>query len=110
VDTQAPLGFATLTTVLDNLGEPATVLNGGSTDDPRSLIVGLVVNLQAGDFVTLFEGDVRLGQAEVTGSTWVFTPTQDYALGLHSITARLEDAAGNAGALSNAYAFQVIAA
>jgi hypothetical protein len=72
--------------------------------------VGLVSNLQTGDFVALFEGDTRLGQAEVSGFTWVFTPTQDYALGLHSITARLEDEAGNAGALSNSYSFQVISA
>jgi hypothetical protein len=52
--------------------------------------------------VSVYDGAILLGSATVTGTTWSYT-TPVLATGAHSLTARVEDLAGNQGAASPTY-------
>ncbi len=63
---------------------------------------------EAGSTVTVFVDVTVAGIATANGSgSWSLTPTFSLAQGLHSVTARATDAAGNTGPVSNPRSFTV---
>jgi hypothetical protein len=103
VDTAAPTATAAITGVADNVGPvTGTVAAGGATNDATPTLSGsLNGTLGIGEVVAVYDGATRLGAATVSGATWSYT-TAALAEGAHSLTARVEDAAGNQGAASAA--------
>ncbi len=90
VDTIAPAAPATLTVTNDITN--VTVPNGGSTNDATPVVRGTA---EAGGVVTVYDGTTALGSVTVGGDgTWSFT-TGTLSQGIHSLNARVTDAAGN---------------
>jgi hypothetical protein len=81
------------------------VFSGSSTDDSTLGLTGIIsATLNAGEVVAVYDGATRLGTATVTGTgtSWSYM-TPALALGGHSLTAQVEDTAGNHGAASAIY-------
>jgi hypothetical protein len=73
----------------------------GITTDTTPTLTGTA--LEAGGKIEVYDGDTLLGSADVgTDGAWSFTPGADKAFvdGVHALTARQVDAAGNRGAAS----------
>ncbi|WP_350296404.1 Ig-like domain-containing protein [Limnohabitans sp. Rim8] len=109
VDSASPTATATIRTVEDNV--PSTtvteVAKGSTTNDNTPALVGdLTAALGAGEVLAVYDGATRIGQATVTNTAWNFVATS-LSNGDHSLTAVVEDIAGNLGAVSGAYAFKV---
>jgi hypothetical protein len=109
VDSVSPTATATIRTVEDNV--PSTtvteVIKGSTTNDNTPTLVGdLTAALGAGEVLAVFDGATRLGAATVNNTAWNFVATS-LSNGDHSLTAVVEDIAGNQGAVSGAYAFKV---
>jgi hypothetical protein len=109
VDSVSPTATATIRTVEDNV--PSTtvteVTKGSPTNDNTPTLFGdLTAALGAGEVLAVFDGATRLGVATVTNTAWNFVATS-LSNGDHSLTAVVEDIAGNQGAVSGAYAFKV---
>jgi hypothetical protein len=109
VDSVSPTATATIRTVEDNV--PSTtvteVAKGSTTNDNTPALVGdLTAALGAGEVLVVYDGASRIGQATVTNTAWNFVATS-LSNGDHSLTAVVEDIAGNQGAVSGAYAFKV---
>ncbi|WP_174361106.1 Ig-like domain-containing protein, partial [Citrobacter gillenii] len=67
--------------------------SGQSTNDNTPVLMGtLTASLSAGEQVVIYDGATRLGIATVTATDWTFT-SKALAIGLHSLTARVENAA-----------------
>jgi hypothetical protein len=79
---------------------------GTSNDNTLGLSGTLSAALAAGDVVAVYDGDSRLGVAEVSGTTWALN-TAGLSNATHSFKARVEDAAGNLGAMGTAYTVTV---
>ena len=112
VDTVAPAATASITGADDNVpAVPVTnIAPGDTTNDNTPTLKGtLTGSLGAGEVVALYDGATLLGNASVTGTNWSLT-TPGLANSAHSFSARVEDAAGNQGTASAAYAFTVDAA
>ncbi|MDD5298624.1 MAG: Ig-like domain-containing protein, partial [Rhodocyclaceae bacterium] len=102
VDTTLPTAGTSLT---------STVTSGTTTNVQAPTLSGTVSGtLGAGEVVAIFDGATQIGTAAAgAGGAWTFnTPALSNAG--HSFTARIEDAAGNLGTASSAYAFTVNAA
>ncbi|WP_455853522.1 Ig-like domain-containing protein [Pantoea endophytica] len=80
----------------DNSGAEVAITNG-LTNDNTPVVRGTGVN---GTVVTLYNGDVAIGSAVVTGGVWAITPTAPLTDGNHVLTAKATNAVGNTGAAS----------
>lgn len=93
--------------VIDTAAPDAPVIttSGNTTDDTTPTIEGTA---EAGTIVTLHEGSTSLGsvQADSNGK-WSIT-TSEIANGLHTLTAKATDAAGNTSHKSNEIAITII--
>lgn len=108
VDSTAPTTTAAVTGLSDNVGVvQGPVASGDTTDDASPTLSGtLSAPLEAGETIRIFDGNTYLGNATVgPNNTWVFTDTRaDLSNGASvSYTARVVDAADNAGAAGTAY-------
>ena len=106
VDTSVPAQKATISTVFDNV-EPVQgdVANGGTTNDSQPELRGTITASLAGnEFVAVYRDNVKVGTATISGTSWSYTDTSGLAnAARYSYTVRVEDAAGNGGALSSPY-------
>ncbi|WP_171429178.1 BapA/Bap/LapF family large adhesin [Acinetobacter soli] len=103
VDTTAPLQTTTIEHYIDDqLPKDGTFDFSVPTNDTSPAIQGTVSGaLGSGEVVAIYRDGVYLGNATVVGGIWSF---QDSGLmnGSYSYTAQVQDAAGNAGASSQA--------
>ena len=105
VDTVAPTITAAITSVVDNVDPTTGALSSGATSNDQTLALsGTVGALGTGERVVVYDGATRLGEATAgsQAGTWTFL-TPHLANGAHALSARVEDAAGNAGAASTAF-------
>jgi hypothetical protein len=107
-DTTAPAA-PVIGSVVDDVGtETGTIVNGGNTDDSRPTINGS--GAEANATVTVFDGTTEIGTTTANGAgVWSLTPSTPLGTGSHSFTARVTDAAGNVGPLSNGYGVNIVA-
>ncbi|WP_285403610.1 Ig-like domain-containing protein, partial [Pseudomonas sp. MEJ086] len=77
-----------------------------STNDSSPLLQGTVSELASDEFVRIYDGEILLGTASVNGTVWTYQ-VADAVQGEHIYTARVVDAAGNEGVLSNAFTLTV---
>ncbi|MCA2993707.1 Ig-like domain-containing protein, partial [Gemmatimonas sp.] len=109
VDTVAPTAVAAITSVQDDVPPVTGSLASGATSDDQTIaLAGTVGALGAGEQVAVYDGTTRLGIATVNAGagTWTFT-TPNLANGAHALSARVEDAAGNAGSSSAAISLTI---
>jgi hypothetical protein len=97
----------TIDSVADDVGTVlGAVAAGGVTDDNTPTLSGsLKAALVTGEKVVIYNGASKLGEATVNGTSWSYTPT--LLAGSYSLTAKVEDAAGNALVVSAARALTV---
>ena len=108
VDTVAPTATVAVTGADDNV-TPTTgnIVAGSTTNDNTLGLSGTVTgSLGSGEVVAVYDGASRLGLATVSGANWTFN-TSSLGNASHSFSARVEDAAGNTGSSSSAYAITV---
>ncbi|MBJ8424925.1 Ig-like domain-containing protein [Acinetobacter bereziniae] len=78
--------------------------SGSYTNDTLPVLNGtLNTGLGANEVLRIYEGSTFLGIATVTGLNWTFEFTNILSNGSHDFTARVMDAAGNQGPISNAF-------
>ncbi|WP_454903847.1 Ig-like domain-containing protein [Variovorax gossypii] len=110
VDTNAPTQSTVVTAVNDNLDpQQGTVANNGYTNDLAPQVEGTIsAALQGGEKVAVLRDGVVVGTATMTDAThWTFDDAGLADATSYRYTARVEDAAGNRGALSNRYTITV---
>ncbi|MGJ7505097.1 Ig-like domain-containing protein [Variovorax sp. ZT5P49] len=107
IDTSVPKQVVTISTVFDNVDPgQGNIANGGTTNDSQPELRGtLSIGLGGTEVVVVYRDGARIGNASVSGTSWSFID----ATGLvnassYSYTARVENAAGSAGAASSPYA------
>lgn len=103
IDTAAPA--ITLTSVEDDIagGVVGVLSNASVTNDSKPT---LTFTAERGSVVKVYDGTTLLGTAtESVGSpgTFTFTPSADMSSGLHSLTAKATDAAGNTSVATNPF-------
>ena len=106
VDAHAP--SAPGAPVLDAGSDTGVSATDGITMDTTPTLTGKAA--EAGGTIEVYEGDTLLGSADVAGDLgWTFTldATKAFADGVHTLTVRQVDAAGNRGALSAPLAITV---
>ncbi len=89
IDTVAPAAPTGL--LLDPASDTGVLLDNRTAITPPA-ITGSGIT---GDTVELYEGNTLLGSATVVNGAWSITPGTALADGVHSLTARATDAAGN---------------
>jgi hypothetical protein len=99
-----------ITAVTDDVGLiQGGVLSRRSTDDLTPTLSGtLSAPLAEGELLHVFRGSTRVGSASVDNNaqTWTFTPTLASTAGTsYTFTARVADAVGNLGPVSNTRSF-----
>jgi len=101
-----------ITNYTDNFGSTTGNFGTGTaTDDTKPTLNGTFAGgaIDAGDVVKIYDNGTYVGNATVNGTTWSYTPTP-LALGsTHSYTAKVADAAGNTGSVSNSISLTVAA-
>ncbi|MEK8079449.1 Ig-like domain-containing protein, partial [Pseudomonas sp. XK-1] len=105
VDTQVPNQVVSIATVTDDMAPiTGTVANGGTTNDTSPLLSGTLSSaLAASEQVVVLRDGVAIGQATVSASSWTFQESGLADGSSYTYTARVDDAAGNQGALSTGY-------
>ncbi|MNH72213.1 hypothetical protein D3C73_243720 [compost metagenome] len=110
VDTIAPAQTATINSFTDDVGTlQETYLNGAATDDTRPLLNGSLSGaiLQT-DTVRIYQDDVFIGNAVVSGSNWTFlVPTALSDATTYKYTAIVTDVAGNLATPSAEFSISV---
>jgi hypothetical protein len=108
IDTTAPKHSVSVISAVDDAGaETGTLSSGASTDDTSPTLKGsLTSDLTTGEALVIYRDGIRIGQATVSTGQWSFAESNVTA-GTHSYTARVEDAAGNAGANSNSFSLSI---
>ena len=94
--------------VLDAASDTGFSSTDGITMDTTPTLTGKA--LEAGGTIEVYEGDALLGRADVAGDLgWTFTldATKAFADGVHTLTVRQVDAAGNRSAVSAPLAITV---
>jgi hypothetical protein len=83
--------------------------NGGYTNDTAPQIQGtLSAPLEANETLRVFRDGIDIGAATVTGTNWIFSNPDVLADGLsYQYTAKVIDAAGNEGGISNTYMINI---
>ncbi|RUR67473.1 BapA prefix-like domain-containing protein [Variovorax guangxiensis] len=110
VDTLAPSQSTAIVAINDDRGAlQGAVADGGFTDDAAPQVAGTVsAPLQAGEKVVVLRDGAVIGTAKMTDAThWSFDDTGLSDGRTYTYTARVEDAAGNRGAVSGSYAITV---
>ena len=109
VDSSAPTTTVTITNYTDDVGSSQGNFNSGTTTDDRQFVLNGSINgsLNAGEVVQVFEGATLLGTATVSGSTWSYAIPTPLVGNTYSYSARVSDAAGNAGASSGNFSVNV---
>ncbi|MEK8082447.1 Ig-like domain-containing protein, partial [Pseudomonas sp. XK-1] len=105
VDTQAPSQSVSITALTDDVA-PVTgaVAHNGTTNDAAPQLSGsLSAALAAGETLVILRNGAVIGTATVSGSTWTYQDSGLVDGQSYSYTARVEDAAGNRGAISTSY-------
>ncbi len=106
VDTVAPVESTVITTIVDDITPVVGNLsNGDTTNDTTPTLEGTVsVALEAGEEVIILRNGVEIGTATMTDAThWEFADSGLVDGTTYTYEARVEDAAGNRGAISNKY-------
>jgi len=101
-----PVAVPTISTVVDSTGsQTGGISNGGSTDDTKPLIKGILSSvLSSGQQVLVYDGTTLLGSASVSGTSWTYSPTIALASGSHQLTAKVVDpSSGVSGVASSAF-------
>ncbi|HUE92432.1 MAG TPA: Ig-like domain-containing protein, partial [Pseudomonas sp.] len=106
VDTQAPSQSVSITAVTDDVAPlTGTVAHNGTTNDADPQLSGtLSAALAADETLVVLRNGAVIGTATVSGSTWTYQDSGLVDGQSYSYTARVEDAAGNRGAISTSYA------
>ncbi|MDO9217937.1 MAG: Ig-like domain-containing protein, partial [Lacisediminimonas sp.] len=98
VDATAPAATLAIVGAEDNVGTPETLESGAITNDNTPALLGTITGpLNEGEMIVVYDGQQALGAATLTQTGWRFA-VQTSSNGDHVYTARVEDAAGNAGA------------
>ncbi len=110
LDSTPPATTVAITAVTDDVGLiQGAVASGRRTDDATPTLSGtLSAPLLDGEVLQVFRGSTWVGTASVnnTAQTWSFTPTLAATAGTsYSFTARVADAVGNLGPVSNTRTF-----
>ena len=101
--------LATTTASINSVTEGAggvLVSSGGVSGGKAPLVVNgtLTSALAVGETLRLFDDNTFLGNATVTGSTWMYTDRRVLSAGQTVVyRARVEDSAGNQSASANTY-------
>lgn len=95
--------------VSDTPTQPGSLSDGSSTDDATPTLSGSVnITLAAGQKLQVYDGDTPLSpEANVSGSTWQFTPSTGLLKGAHQLSAAIVGADGRSGQRSPAFALTV---
>ena len=110
IDTTAPTVVPTITAITDNVGSiQGTVASGGVTDDNLLKVAGLLsAALNPNETVAIYDGSTYLGDAIVSGTSWVFDDPRSLTNGQAvNYVAKVVDPVGNIGTPSNTYAANV---
>jgi Ca2+-binding RTX toxin-like protein len=110
VDKLSPATTAAVDNVTEGAGGPI-ISRGGTFGGTAPLVVhGTISNALAnGETLRLFDGNVLLGQATLSGTQWSYTDRRTLAAGQTIMyTARVEDSAGNLSAPANSYVVSLI--
>jgi hypothetical protein len=111
VDTVGPWQTVSIDGYVDDVGAQTGTFGTGTTTDDRSPLLrgSLSEALVAGEAVYVYDGSTLIGAAAVdsTGSAWTLQLDGLQAGASHTFTARVADLAGNLGAASNAFTFDV---
>ena len=109
IDTIVPTQTTTITTVVDNVAPGlGNVANGAFTNDDTPEVQGTIsATLGSGEVVAIYRDGVKVGTATVSGTTWTYADAGLASGSTYTYTARVEDAAGNQGSVSNNYAISV---
>jgi hypothetical protein len=104
-DTTAPAATVSIDLVFDNVGSITGALTtGGVSNDTALLLSGTITGtLGTGEVVAVYDNGIKLGTATVSGSDWSYSDSTLANGNAVSYTVRVEDAAGNQGALSAAF-------
>ncbi|ALV91137.1 Ig-like domain-containing protein [Pantoea vagans] len=99
IDTSIPTTVQAGTLVVsDDVGTPATLASGDTTDDNTPTFSGTV---EGNATVSVYDGTTLLGTATASGTgAWTFTPATGLSNGDHSFTFTVTDQAGNISAAS----------
>ncbi len=105
VDTVAPKQATSISDVIDDVAPViGTVTNGGTTNDTAPLVEGTIsFTLGAEEKIVVLRDGVEIGIATVNGTSWSFADSSLADGKTYTYTARVEDAAGNRGAISTGY-------
>ncbi|MGM3310270.1 Ig-like domain-containing protein, partial [Enterobacter hormaechei subsp. steigerwaltii] len=105
VDTVAP-GAPAIVSITDDVAPgTGTLGSGSSTNDPRPQLTGTA---EAGSTVTIYDNGIAIGTAVVgSNGSWSFTPSVNLSEGIHQITVRATDVAGNTGPASPVFTVTV---
>ncbi len=96
VDNVAPAAVPAVTGLLDD--SFGNIADGGFTTDGTPTLSGtLSAAPDAGDVLQVLRNGTLVGNAVVTGSTWVYAEASALVAGSYTWTVRLIDAAGNTG-------------
>ena len=104
LDTIAPV-TPEIVSIQDDVGVTGPVTEGGLTDDNRPTINGTA---EPNSTVTIFNNGIAIGTttADQDGD-WTFTPSSPLPDGIHSITAKSTDPAGNQSSVTSPDSFRV---
>jgi hypothetical protein len=106
LDATAPTRTATISLISDNANlNTGPIAAGAATDDRTPTLSGtLSESLLSGETLKVFSTvgltTTLLGDAQVTGTTWTFTPATALAANTYAFSLRIADAAGNLGVVS----------
>jgi hypothetical protein len=105
----APSAIATITSAIDEFTDPAgnhyqsVIENGSKTANLSPKLFGTLDSaLHQGEVLVVYRDGVKLGQAEVRGTSWSFQD-KDLAAGSHVYAARVESEQGVQGSVSQAF-------
>ena len=105
IDTAAPTQTVTIAAINDNLAPSIGVIaNGGVSNDSTPELSGSISAALAGnEVIAIYRDGVKVGTAQVNGSSWTYSDAGLNNGTTYNYTARVEDAAGNVGTLSSPY-------
>ena len=109
VDTQAPTQSVTITDVQDDqLPYTGSVKTGEYTNDTSPMLKGEIgAPLGAGEKLVILRNGEVVAEITFTGESWSWTDANLEDGKSYTYTARVEDAAGNRGAISNSYEVKI---
>ena len=109
VDTIAPTQSTMILDVDDNVAPViGKIANNGYSNDTTPKLEGSISDaLKAGEKVVVLRDGAVIGEASVTGTNWSFEDSGLQDGKAYTYTARVEDAAGNRGAISETFTLNI---